>query len=189
MISYEEYENNNETTLEEKSEISKIESEICAIASNVREEIKIIKLKIKKLNGFQEIKESNNSTFIRSFESDIEEIENSFNFLLEYKNKFIDLYNEKYGSYSENSVDNENNSLNDHKDKKIDILEIKEEIEKARISILNTFPDLIRSLNALGDGKDLQKTFIKVNINELESIEKGIEELSRCKEMISEFCK
>ena len=155
MSSYEEYENNNETTLEEKTEINKIESEISTIASNVREEIKIIKSKIKKLNGFQEIEESNNSTFIRSFESDIEEIENSFNFLLEYKNKFIDLYNKKYGSYSENGMDDGNNSLNDHKDKEIDILEIKEEIEKARISILNTFPDIIRSLNALGDGKDL----------------------------------
>jgi len=188
MSPYEECENNNKTTIEEETEISKIESEISGMANNVREEIKIIKSKIKKLNGFQEIEESNSNTFIRSFESNIEKVESSFNFLLEYKNKFIDLYNEKYGNYSENNVAYENNNLDDHKDEKINILEIKEEIEKARSIILNTFPDIIRSLNALGDGKDLQKAFIKVNINELESIESGIEKLSRCKEMISEFC-
>lgn len=165
-------EENNATTLEE---INKIESEIFTMVNNVRKEIKIIEPKIKSLNSFQKVKESDSTAFIELFGFDIKRIENSVNFLLEYKNKFIDLYNKKYGDYPENSTDDEkNNNLNDQKKEKVDFLEIKEEVEKVRISILKVFPDLIRSINALGDGKDLQKGFMESNINELESIENCI---------------
>ena len=72
-------EENNTTTSEE---INKIESEIFTIVNNVRKEVKKIELKIKDLNSFQKVKESDSIAFVGSFGSDIKEIENSVNFLV-----------------------------------------------------------------------------------------------------------
>lgn len=187
MSFYEKNIEENSTTTSE--EINKIESEIFTTVNNVRKEIKIIEPKIKDLNNFQKVKESDSIAFVGSFGSDIKGIENSVNFLLEYKDKFMDLYNKKYGDYPENSIDDKkNDNSNDCEDEKADLLEIKERVGEARTNILKVFPDLIRSLNALGDGKDLQRGFMESNINELRSIEDNMERLSHCKEMISEFC-
>ena len=180
-------EEDNTTTSEE---INEIELEIFTIVNNVKKEVRKVEPKIKDLNGFQKVEESDSNAFIESFEFDIKEIESSINFLLEYKNKFMELYDKKYEAYPENSIDNEkNDTLNDQKKEKVDLLEIKERVKEARSNILKVFPDLSRSLNALGDGKDLQKGFMESNINELKLIEDSMKELSHCGEMISELCK
>ena len=122
-------------------------------------------------------------------------MEESFKLLPEYKNKFEELYHKKYGNHLGDSIDKKskedtnnekNNGLND--EKKEFLLEIKKEIKDATGNILKVFSAFTMSLNALGDGKDLQEAFIKINISEIRSIEESINRLSHCKEMISEFC-
>ncbi|MCK5491459.1 MAG: hypothetical protein KAI67_06500 [Candidatus Pacebacteria bacterium] len=187
----------NKTEIEINSDIPEIELSIYEMTDSVRSAVRSIEKQTLDLNNLTENIESGSNTFLETFLPNFKKIEDNFKTLKTLINKFKDLKD----ILSENN--NENN-FNDRREKRINdkeidnlntntveinLHEIKIELINTINCILETIPNFKRSLNAIESlPKDFSKTFVDININELENIEMGVMQLKHCKESILKFC-
>lgn len=143
----------------------------------------------RKLNGFNKIDNLSTKYFVLSFVKDIEAIKNHSEIIFSFKDKLSELY-DKIGDNEEKNSNGiyRPEKAENSKNEDISFEEVKEKLKETMRNVTIIINDFEKGVIYIAKENN-NKNYIKDIIEQLEPLEKSIEELDRYKEVISEFCK